>query len=350
MKLSEYNFFLPANLIAKEPLPKRDQSRLMVFHRATGEIEHRENFRALLDYFDEGDVFVVNDAKVFPCLLEGYKERSKAEVKVLLLRELNPNNFLWDAIVEPARKVRVGNYLYLGEKGQLVAEVVDNTTAKGRTIRFLFNGTREELQMRIESQGLMPIPDYLGRRPIPEDIEWYQTIFARVKGSIAISDAARHFTPHVIKMMEIKGIDLVTLTLLIGMPTLRKVMVEDLSKHKMESEYFEIPEATAERINRALDEHRRVLIVGASTLRALESSITAKGRIKPNAGWTELFIFAPYIHHYPKCYLTNFHPPKSITMIATGAIVGEKHIMRIYKEAVEKEYRFGCYGDALLVV
>lgn len=350
MKLSEYNFHLPEHLIAKEPLPRRDQSRLMVFHRATGEIEHRESFRDLLEYFDEGDVFVVNDAKVFPCVLEGEKERGKATVRVLLLRELNPKNFLWDAVVEPARKVRVGNCLYLGDKGQLVAEVVDNTTAKGRTLRFLFDGTREEIQMLIESQGLMPIPDYLKRSSLPEDLEWYQTIFARVKGAIAISDAGRHFTPHMLKMMEIRGIALVTLTLLIGMPTLRKVMVEDLSKHKMESEYFEIPETTAERINQALDEHKRVLVVGASTLRALESSVTAKGRIKPNKGWTELFLFPPYIHHYPKCYLTNFHPPKSITMIATGAVVGERHIMRIHKEAVEKEYRFGCYGDALLVV
>ncbi|MGB3618539.1 MAG: tRNA preQ1(34) S-adenosylmethionine ribosyltransferase-isomerase QueA [Catalinimonas sp.] len=349
MKLSQFKFELPPELIAQHPLPNRDDSRLMVVHRDTGEIEHKL-FTDVLDYFDEGDSFVVNDTMVFPARLYGRKEKTGARIEVFLLRELNSNAHLWDVLVDPARKIRVGNKLYFGE-GELVAEVIDNTTSRGRTIRFLFDGTQEEFEKMIDVLGETPLlKDYIDRDVTKEDRERYQSIFATKKGAVAAPTAALHFTPQLVKRLEIKGIDLATITLHIGLGTFRKVDVEDLTKHKTDSENFEVNERAVEVVNRALTKKKRVCAIGTTAARALESSVSASNMLKTNAGWTDRFIFPPYDFKIVNAIITNMQLPQSTLLMTAAAFGGYDLIMEAYQIAIKDKYRCFSYGDAMLII
>lgn len=349
MRLSEFTFDLPEELISKYPVENRDESRLMVLHRSTGEIEHKQ-FKDILQYFDEGDVFVVNNTKVFPARLIGEKEKTGAEIEVFLLRELSRENHFWDVLVDPARKIRVGNKLYFGD-GNLVAEVIDNTTSRGRTIRFLFDGTDEEFYQTIDSLGSMPIPkDVIKRDPEPADRDRFQTIFAERTGAVAAPSAALHFTPHLVKRLEIKGIEIVPITMHIGLGTFRSVEVEDLSKHKSDSENYAIYQETAETVNRALSEKKRVCAIGVTSMRTLESSVSAVNTLKPSEGWTDKFIFPPHEFKIPNAFVTNFHLPQSTLLMTACAFGGYDLVMKAYKEAVEQKYRFFSFGDAMLIL
>ncbi len=350
VKQSAYSFHLPQELIAQYPVRPRDRSRLMVVIRKTKEIRHHDNFRAILEYFGPGDVFIFNDSLVFPAKLLGHKERNSSVVEVLLLRELNAEQMLWDAMVEPARKIRVGNKLYFGTADELVAEVVDNTTARGRTLRFLLDGSPQDLEALIDKYGMMPLPSYITRPPEPEDRERYQCIYAAKKGSVSANSAGFHFSHALFKLMELQDIDKVFVTLHAGMASFRKVQVEDLSKHRMDADYFEISEATAQRVNKAKEERKKICVVGATTFRAVESSVSAFGYLKPAQRWTELFIFYPYMVRIPTAYITGFHLPRSIEMFAAAAFAGFDLLMKAYEEAIKKEYRFGCFGDAMLIL
>ena len=354
MKLSEfkYNFDEKARekLIALHPEENRDESRLMVIHRDTGDIEHKV-FKDIVDYFEEGDVFVVNDTKVFPARLYGNKEKTGAEIEVFLLRELNPDMNLWDVLVDPARKIRVGNKLYFGE-GELVAEVIDNTTSRGRTIRFLYEGDRDAFYDMINTLGETPLPDHFKeRREVePQDRERFQTIYAENVGAVAAPTAGLHFTKQLLKRLEIKGIDVSPITLHIGLGTFRDVEVEDLTKHKMDSENYQITEDTANFVNRALDSKQRVCSIGTTSMRALESSVSANGRLKANAGWTDKFIFPPYEFKICNALVTNFHLPQSTLLMMAAAFGGYDLIMKAYEIAVKEKYRFFTYGDAMLII
>jgi S-adenosylmethionine:tRNA ribosyltransferase-isomerase len=348
MKLSEYFFDLPQEKIASEPAYNQDQARLMVADRATKTIKHKL-FRDIIDEFDEGDVFVVNNAKVFPARLYGRKEKTGAKIEVFLLRELNSDLRLWDVLVDPARKIRVGNKLFFGND-ELVSEVIDNTTSRGRTIRFLFDGTHEEFINVVHAIGQTPIPKYLNRDVIPEDREYYQSIFAEIDGAIAPPSAALHFTQATKMRLEIKGIEFATLNLNIGVGSFKPVEVEDITKHKMDSEYFSILEETASRINKAKAEKKKVVAVGSSVVRAMETSISAYGDIKPTEGWTDKYIFYPYEKMIADCLLTNFHGPKTTLLMMTTAYLDDLEFMQeIYSTALKEDYRFLCYGDALLI-
>ncbi len=348
MKLSEFKFDLPANLIASYPSENRDDSRLMVLHRKTRTIEHRI-FKDVIEYFDDGDILVVNNTKVFPARLYGNKEKTGAKIEVFLLRELNPEAHLWDVLVDPARKIRVGNKLYFGD-GDLVAEVIDNTTSRGRTIRFLYDGSDTEFYQIIDSLGETPLPKIIKRKVEPEDRERYQTIFAEHKGAVAAPTAGMHFTRQVIKRLEIKGISLIPITLHVGLGTFRPVDVEDLTKHKMDSENFVVTEGSANRVNAALDNRKRVCAVGTTSLRALESSVSANGRLKPNQGWTDKFIFPPYEFKIPNALITNFHTPESTLYMTTCAFGGFEFVKEAYQTAIQEKYRFFSYGDAMLIL
>lgn len=349
MKLSEFKFDLPTELIAQYPVHNRDESRLMVVNRATGTIEHRL-FKDLVDYFEEGDVLVANDTKVFPARLYGNKERTGAKIEVFLLRELNKEYHLWDVLVDPARKIRVGNKLYFGNSN-LVAEVIDNTTSRGRTIRFLYDGTDEDFYKTIEELGETPIPTKELRRTVePEDKDWYQSIFAKHKGAVAAPTSSLHFTTNLVKRLALKGIEIPTLTLHVGLGTFRSVDVEDLTKHKTDSENFKISPETAALVNRALDEKKRVCSIGSTVLRAMESSVTANGRVKGFDGWTDKFIFPPYEFKISNSLITNFHMPESILYMMACAFGGYDLIKKAYGIAIEKEYRFFTYGDAMLIL
>lgn len=350
MKLSDYAFDLPTSLIALYPNPNRDESRLMVVNRATQTIEHKI-FKDILDYFDDGDVIVVNDTKVFPARLYGNKEKTGADIEVFLLRELNKSAHLWDVLVDPARKIRVGNKLYFGD-GELVAEVIDNTTNRGRTIRFLWDGEEEEFYKTIYQLGETPLPKIITKRrkTEKEDEERFQSIFAKETGAVAAPMAALHFTKQLVKRLAIKGVDIVTLTLHVSLGTFKSVDVEDLTKHKTDSEQFRIPEKTAERVNKALDEKKRVCAVGSSVMRSLESSVSASGRVKPIDSWTDKFIFTPYEFKIPNAYITNFHLPESTLLMAACAFGGYDLIMKAYEIAIQEEYRFHTYGDAMLII
>ena len=348
MKLSEFKFDLPANLVALHPAPNRDESRLMVVNRQTKTIEHRI-FQDVIDYFEDGDVMVVNNTKVFPARLYGNKEKTGAKIEVFLLRELNQEAHLWDVLVDPARKIRVGNKLYFGE-GELVAEVIDNTTSRGRTIRFLYDGTPEEFYQSIETLGETPLPRVINRDVEPEDRERYQTIFAEHKGAVAAPTAGMHFTKQVVRRLEIKGVHLTPITLHVGLGTFRQVDVEDLTKHKMDSENYSVGEDTAAKVNVALDHKRRVCAVGTTTLRTLESSVSANGRLKANQGWTDRFVFPPYDFKIANSMITNFHLPESTIYIMASAFGGVEFVKECYQTAIREKYQFFTYGDAMLII
>jgi S-adenosylmethionine:tRNA ribosyltransferase-isomerase len=348
MKLSEFRFDLPANLMATHPAKHREDARMMVVHRSTGKIEHKI-FKEILEYFDEGDVMVLNDTKVFPARLYGNKEKTGAKIEVFLLRELNKENHLWDVLVDPARKIRVGNKLYFGDS-DLVAEVIDNTTSRGRTIKFLFDGSDDDFYKTINDLGETPLPKYLKRAAEPEDRERYQTVYAKNVGAVAAPTAGLHFTREILKRLELNGIDVVPLTLHVGLGTFRPVDVEDLTKHKMDSEHFIVPEETATVVNRALDNKKRVCAVGTTTMRGLESSVSANARLKPTEGWTDKFIFPPHEFKIPNSLITNFHMPESTLLMMTCAFGGYDLIMDAYKVAVKEKYNFFSYGDVMLVL
>lgn len=348
MKLSEFKFDLPVDRLSLYPAENRDESRLMVVHKDTGEIEHKI-FKDVVDYFDDGDVFVINNTKVFPARLYGNKEKTGAKIEVFLLRELNKDAHLWDVLVDPARKIRVGNKLYFGD-GDLVAEVIDNTTSRGRTIRFLFDGEDEEFYNTIDSLGETPLPKYIKRDSEPSDRERYQTIYAEHVGAVAAPTAGLHFTPQVMKRLEIKGVEMTPITLHVGLGTFRPVDVEDLTKHKMDSENFFINEHTANAVNTALDNKKRIVSVGTTSMRSIESSVSANGRLKEYEGWTDKFIFPPYEFKIANSLITNFHMPESTLLMMTCAFGGYELIMKAYEEAVKEKYRFFSYGDAMLII
>lgn len=348
MKLSEFKFELPNNLIALEPAENRDESRMMVVHRDTGKIEHKV-FKDLVNYFDEGDIMVANDTMVFPARLYGRKEKTGAKIEVFLLRELNADMHLWDVLVDPARKIRVGNKLYFGN-GDLVAEVIDNTTSRGRTIRFLFDGNSVDFDKVIETLGETPLPKYIKRKIKPEDKERFQTIFAKHKGAVSAPTAGMHFTRQLVKRLQLKGVDMSYITLHIGLGTFRQVDVEDLTKHKMDSENFVVADDTVNKVNKALDNKNRVCAIGTTTMRALESSVSATNRLKPRDGWTDRFIFPPYDFKICNAMITNFHQPESTLLMMTAAFGGYDLIMEAYKVAKKEKYKFLTYGDAMLII
>ncbi|MDH7603361.1 MAG: tRNA preQ1(34) S-adenosylmethionine ribosyltransferase-isomerase QueA [Melioribacter sp.] len=345
MKLSDFKYNLPKTAIAKFPVSPRDKAKLMVLNRATGEIENKI-FSDIIDYMEKGDVVVVNKTKVMQARLIGKKERTNAKIEVFVLRELNKEENIWDVIVDPARKVRIGNRIYFNDN--LWCEVIDNTTSRGRTVRF--NEDAGDIYKAIEKIGTTPLPPYIKREPTEEDRENYQTIFAEVDGSVAAPTAGLHFTPQLVKKIEKKGIKFVPVILHIGLGTFRPVEVEDLTKHRMDSEYYEIPEETANVINTALREKKNVFVVGTSTCRALESSVTADGFSKPNAGWTDKFIFPPYDFKITKKLITNFHAPESTLLMLVAAFAGYDFVMKAYKKAIKEGYRFLSYGDAMLIL
>jgi len=348
MKLSEFKFDLPAGSIALYPAENRDESRLMVIHRDTGEIEHK-TFKDVINYFEEGDALVINDTKVFPARLYGNKEKTGAKIEVFLLRELNKEMRLWDVLVDPARKIRVGNKLYFGE-GDLVAEVIDNTTSRGRTIRFLYDGTDDEFRNLIDSLGETPLPKYIKRQTEPEDRERFQTIFADKIGAVAAPTAGMHFTKQLVKRMEIIGADMTPITLHIGLGSFRPVDVEDLTKHKMDSENFFVKSDTVEIVNNALDNKKKVCAIGTTSMRALESSVSANGRLKEREGWTDKFIFPPYEFKICNALITNFHMPESTLLMMACAFGGYDLVMDAYQTAIKEKYRFFSYGDAMLII
>jgi S-adenosylmethionine:tRNA ribosyltransferase-isomerase len=348
MKLSEFDYNLPSELIALHPAENRDESRLLVLHRKTGQIEHKI-FKDIIEYFDDGDTMVVNDTKVFPARLYGNKEKTGAKIEVFLLRELNKDYHLWDVLVDPARKIRVGNKLYFGD-GELVAEVIDNTTSRGRTIRFLYDGSDEDFHKMIDTLGETPLPKNIKRKVESSDRERYQTIFAQHKGAVAAPTAGLHFTKQLVKRLALKGVSITPITLHIGLGTFRPVDVEDLTKHKTDSENFRIPEETAIKVNQSLDAKKRVCAVGTTTLRTLESSVSAGGRLKANAGWTDKFIFPPYDFKIANALVTNLHLPQSILLMMACAFGGYEHVMNAYEVAIKEKYRFFSYGDAMLII
>ena len=349
MKLSQFEFELPEELVAEYPSEERDESRLMVVHKDTGEIEHKM-FKDILDYFDDGDVFVLNNTKVFPARMYGNKEKTGAKIEVFLLRELNKESLLWDVLVDPARKIRIGNKLYFGEDDELVAEVIDNTTSRGRTLRFLFDGPYEEFKATITKLGNTPLPKYIKREAEKSDAERYQTIFATEEGAVAAPTAGLHFSKQLMKRLEIKGIEFAKLTLHIGLGTFRPVEVEDLTKHKMDSEQLLIDEEAADIINKAKDTKKRIVSVGTTAMRALETSVSVDKHLKPFEGWTNKFIFPPYEFNLADAMITNFHTPKSTLLMMIGAFAGYDLMMEAYKEAVKEKYNFYSYGDAMLII
>ena len=349
MKLSQFRFDLPLNLIAQTPTKRREDSRMMVIDRKTGQIENK-HFKEILDYFDDKDVFVVNNTKVFPARMYGRKEKTGAKIEVFLLRELNKANKLWDVIVDPARKIRVGNKLYFGDNDELVAEVIDNTTSRGRTIRFLWDGSDEEFKTVLDSMGETPLPKYIKRTPEEEDKERYQTVYAKHEGAVAAPTAGMHFSLELIKRLEIQGIRFAEVTLHTGLGTFRPIEVEDLSKHKMDAEYYRIEEAACDIVNRAIEGKHRVCSVGTTTMRTLENSYSAQKFLKPSEGWTNNFIHPPYNFSIADSLVTNFHLPKTSLLIMACAFAGYDLMMEAYKKAIKDKYRFFSYGDAMLII
>ncbi|MFB1003763.1 MAG: tRNA preQ1(34) S-adenosylmethionine ribosyltransferase-isomerase QueA [Bacteroidia bacterium] len=348
MKLSEFHLELDPSRVAKTPPFNRDECKLMIVDKKAKTIEHKM-FKDILEEFGEGDVMVLNNAKVFPARLYGNKEKTGAKIEVFLLRELNQELRLWDVLVDPARKIRVGNKLFFGED-ELVAEVIDNTTSRGRTIRFLFDGTDAEFKGVVNKLGHTPIPKYLEREATQDDAEMYQTIFAEKDGAIAPPAAGLHFTKALMMRLEIKGVKFAKVNLNIGLGAFRPVEVEDLTKHKMDSEHFIIEQDAADMVNDAKKNKKRVLAVGSSVMRALESSVSAFGALNPDDSWTDKFIFPPYEPRIANAYLTNFHQPKSTLMMLTSAYLDDhKLAMEVYETAVKEGYNFLCYGDALLI-
>ncbi len=349
MKLSQFNYNLPEERIALYPTENRDESRLLVVNRKTGQFEHRI-FKEIINYFDDKDVFVFNNTKVFPARLYGNKEKTGAQIEVFLLRELNHDQRLWDVLVDPARKIRIGNKLYFGEDDSLVAEVIDNTTSRGRTLRFLFDGPYDEFKKTLYSLGETPLPRSIKRPVEPEDAERYQTIFAKHEGAVAAPTAGLHFSRELLKRCEIKGINFAEVTLHVGLGNFRSVDVEDLTKHKMDSEQIIIPEEAANIVNKAKDERHQVCAVGTTVMRTLESSVSTYGYLKPYDGWTNKFIFPPYDFSVASSMISNFHLPQSTLMMMVAAYAGYDLLMESYSEALKEGYRFGAYGDAMLIL
>lgn len=349
MKLSNFNFNLPTELLAEFPAENRDEARLMVVNRKTGEIQHKL-FKDVIDYFEEGDVMVLNNTKVFPARLYGNKEKTGARIEVFLLRELNAEQRLWDVLVDPARKIRIGNKLYFGDDDSLVAEVIDNTTSRGRTLRFLYDGSYEEFRLKLRELGETPIPKYINRDVTPEDEERYQTIYATEEGAVAAPTAGLHFSKHLLKRLEIKGVDFAKITLHIGLGTFNPVEVEDLSKHKMDSEELIITQEACDIVNKAKENKRKICAVGTTSMRALESSVSSNHTLNPYEGWTNKFIFPPYDFSIADCMITNFHMPKSTLLMMISAFTGHDLMMKAYDEAVKEGYKFYSYGDAMLIL
>ena len=349
MKLSKFKFNLPEELIALEPTKFRDESRMMVVHRRTGEIEHRV-FKDILEYFDKGDTFVFNNTRVFPARLYGNKEKTGAQIEVFLLRELNERLKLWDVLVDPARKIRIGNKLYFGNDEELVAEVIDNTTSRGRTLRFLYDGSHDEFKELLFQLGQTPLPKYIDRDVNKEDPERYQSIFAEVEGAVVAPAASLHFSRELMKRLEIKDCHFSYITVHHALGAYRDIDVEDLTKHKMDSEEMYITEESCININRSWDEEKKICAVGTSILRALETAVSTDSHLKPFEGWTNRFIFPPYEFHLPSALVTNFHMPLSTLLMMTAAFGGHELTMSTYDLAVKEKYRFGAYGDAMLII
>jgi len=349
MKLSHFNIDLPEELLAKYPSEHRDEARLMVLNRKDQSIEHKL-FKDLIDYFDEGDVMVLNNTKVFPARMFGNKEKTGARIEVFLLRELNAENRLWDVLVDPARKIRIGNKLFFGEDNSLVAEVIDNTTSRGRTLRFLFDGSYEEFREKLLELGETPLPKEFERDVEESDAERFQTIYAKHEGAVAAPAAGLHFSKHLMRRLEIKGIDFPEVTLHVGLGTFSSVEVEDLSKHKMDSEKINISVETASRINEAMASKKRICAVGTTVMRTLESSVSTSGEMNNFEGWTHTFIFPPHEFSIANCMITNFHKSKSTLLMQAAAFGGYDFVMEAYKVAVKEKYNFSSYGDAMLII
>ncbi|MCB0756356.1 MAG: tRNA preQ1(34) S-adenosylmethionine ribosyltransferase-isomerase QueA [Flavobacteriales bacterium] len=349
MKLSQFKLNIPQELIAYHPTEDREQSRLMVLDRKKGTIEHKL-FKDVLDYFDDGDAMILNNTRVFPARLIGKKEKTEAKIEVFLLRELNRESILWDVLVDPARKIRIGNKLYFGDDDSLVAEVIDNTTSRGRTLRFLFDGTHEEFKKTIFDMGDTPLPKYIKRDAEPEDEERYQTVFAKHEGAVAAPTAGLHFSKQLLKRLELKGVNFAEVTLHVGLGTFRPVEVEDLTKHKMDSEQLIIPQEACDIVNAAKDAKKKVCAVGTTTVRAAETSVATTGHMKSFEGWTNKFIFPPYDFQVPNCMITNFHMPQSTLLMMVAAFAGYDFMREAYDQAVKEKYRFYSYGDAMLIL
>lgn len=349
MKLSHFSFNLPEELLAEFPAENRDESRLMVVNRKTGTIEHKM-FKDVIDYFDDGDVMVLNNTKVFPARLYGNKEKTGARIEVFLLRELNAEQRLWDVLVDPARKIRIGNKLYFGDDDSLVAEVIDNTTSRGRTLRFLYDGSYEEFREKLLELGETPIPKYINREVTPEDAERYQTIYAKEEGAVAAPTAGLHFSKHLLKRLEIKGINFAEVTLHVGLGTFNPVEVEDLSKHKMDSEEMVVTQEACDIVNNAKAKKKRVCCVGTTSMRAMESTVSSQRTLNPFTGWTNKFIYPPYDFSIADCMITNFHTPKSTLLMMISAFCGHDLMRKAYDEAIKEGYKFYSYGDAMLII
>ena len=349
MKLSHFQFELPEELLAEHPAENRDESRLMVLNREKQTIEHKM-FKDIIDYFDENDVLVLNNTKVFPARLYGNKEKTGARIEVFLLRELNEEQRLWDVLVDPARKIRIGNKLYFGDDETLVAEVIDNTTSRGRTLRFLYDGSYQEFRRKLTELGETPLPKYIKRDVMPEDEERYQTNFAKNEGAVAAPTAGMHFSKHLLKRLEIKGVDFAEVTLHVGLGTFNSVEVEDLSKHKMDSEEVVIDAKAANTINTAKQNKKRICAVGTTAMRAVESAVSTSGNLNEFDGWTNKFIFPPYDFSIANCMITNFHTPKSTLLMMASAFAGHEFVLKAYQEAIKEKYNFYSYGDAMLII
>ena len=349
MKLSQYKFHLPPELVAKFPAKNRDESRLMVLNRETEAIEHK-TFKDIIDYFEDHDVMVFNDTKVFPARLYGNKEKTGAEIEVFLLRELNREQRLWDVLVDPARKIRIGNKLYFGEDDVLVAEVIDNTTSRGRTLRFLYDGDYEDFKKTLFDLGETPLPKFIERKVEPEDKERYQTVYAKHEGAVAAPTAGMHFSRELLKRLEIKGIEFAYITLHVGLGNFRTVDVEDLTKHKMDSERILIQDEAVKVVNAAKERKSNICAVGTTVMRTLESSVSTDGFLKEFDGWTNKFIFPPYDFSVPNRMVSNFHLPYSTLLMMVSAFAGYKFLMHAYDVAIKENYKFGTYGDAMLIL
>ena len=349
MKLTSFKFEVPKEQIALYPTKDRDGSKLMVLHKKDGKIEHKK-FKDIMNYFDEGDTFILNDTKVFPARMWGNKEKTGAKIEVFMLRELNRDSLLWDVIVDPARKIRIGNKLYFGKDDELVAEVIDNTTSRGRTLRFLFDGSYEEFKRQITEMGETPLPRYIKRETEESDAERYQTIYAKHEGAVAAPTAGLHFSRELMKRMELKGINFANITLHVGLGTFRPVEVEDLTKHKMDSEQVIITQEACDIVNQSKARKKNVCAVGTTTMRAIESSVSTEERIKAYNGWTNKFIFPPYDFSIANRMITNFHMSESTLLMMVAAFGGYEHVWNAYKVAIKEKYRFFSYGDAMLIL
>jgi S-adenosylmethionine:tRNA ribosyltransferase-isomerase len=348
-KLSMFTFDLPEARIAKKPAAEREEAKLMIVHKNTGQIEHKV-VSDLKDFFVEGDVIVLNNTKVFPARLIANKEKTGAMIEVFLLRELDKENRIWDVLVDPARKIRIGNKLFFGEKDDLIAEVIDNTTSRGRTLRFLFDGTHEEFKQAITALGETPIPKHLDRAATAQDTERYQTVYAKHEGAVAAPTAGLHFSRLLMKQLELTGVEFAETTLHVGLGTFSPIMVEDLSKHRTESEEIIIPQRAAEQINTGKAQGKRICAVGTTVMRTLESSVSTKNEALAFTGWTNIFLFPPYNFRVANCMLTNFHLPQSALMMQVAAFSGLDILQKAYAEALKKKYNFHTYGDVMLII